>query len=39
MQYRMALERDKINDLIEKSILEAEKMGAKAVSLGLLNQV
>jgi hypothetical protein len=32
-------ESGRINRLIEKAILDAEKMGAKVLSLGLINQV
>ncbi|KAI3839304.1 hypothetical protein MKX03_016848 [Papaver bracteatum] len=37
-QYKLTSERKKINVLIEKAILEAEKAGVKVISLGLLNQ-
>ncbi|XP_042453335.1 very-long-chain aldehyde decarbonylase GL1-6-like [Zingiber officinale] len=37
-QYLSGIEKEKINDMIENSILEADKMGAKVISLGLLNQ-
>ncbi|CAM0880510.1 unnamed protein product [Alopecurus aequalis] len=37
-QYGLKREKEAINDLIEKAISEAEKKGAKVVSLGLLNQ-
>ena len=39
MQYELTLEKEAINNLIEKAICEADKKGAKVVSLGLLNQV
>lgn len=39
MQYGLTWEKEAINDLIEKAICEADKKGAKVVSLGLLNQV
>ncbi|KAI3917844.1 hypothetical protein MKW92_020180 [Papaver armeniacum] len=37
-QYKLISQRKKINVLIEKAILEAEKAGVKVISLGLLNQ-
>ncbi|KAI3941022.1 hypothetical protein MKX01_037913 [Papaver californicum] len=37
-QYKLTSQRKKINFLIEKAILEAEKAGVKVISLGLLNQ-
>ncbi|KAJ4776263.1 Fatty acid hydroxylase superfamily [Rhynchospora pubera] len=37
-QYMAKLEKGTINRLIEKAILNAEKMGAKVISLGLFNQ-
>ncbi|EHA8587100.1 very-long-chain aldehyde decarbonylase GL1-5 [Cocos nucifera] len=37
-QYGLSWERQAINDLIEKAILEADKKGVKVLSLGLLNQ-
>lgn len=37
-QYRISWEREAINDLVEKSILEADRKGVKVLSLGLLNQ-
>ncbi|KAJ3682380.1 hypothetical protein LUZ60_014953 [Juncus effusus] len=37
-QYGLEWEKEAINDLIEKAILEADKRGVKALSLGLLNQ-
>ncbi|XP_074577224.1 very-long-chain aldehyde decarbonylase GL1-6-like [Curcuma longa] len=37
-QYLSAIGKEKINDMIENSILEADKMGTKVISLGLLNQ-
>ncbi|KAJ1694009.1 hypothetical protein LUZ63_010707 [Rhynchospora breviuscula] len=37
-QYNLGWEKEAINDLIEKAILEADKRGIKVVSLGLLNQ-
>ncbi|XP_072965047.1 very-long-chain aldehyde decarbonylase GL1-6-like [Typha angustifolia] len=37
-QYKSSTERDVINSLIEKAILDAEEKGAKVISLGLLNQ-
>ncbi|URD80655.1 WAX2 C-terminal domain [Musa troglodytarum] len=37
--YGLPNERDAINDLIEKAILEAEDKGVKVLTLGLLNQV
>jgi aldehyde decarbonylase len=39
LQYGLTWEKEAINNLIEKAICEAEKKGAKVVSLGLLNQV
>nr|CAB3499414.1 unnamed protein product [Digitaria exilis] len=36
--YGMTWEKEAINNLIEKAICEADKKGAKVVSLGLLNQ-
>uniref|UniRef100_A0A1D1YHS2 aldehyde oxygenase (deformylating) n=1 Tax=Anthurium amnicola TaxID=1678845 RepID=A0A1D1YHS2_9ARAE len=37
-QYTLSWEREAINDLIEKAVLEAERRGVKVISLGLLNQ-
>ncbi|KAI3906996.1 hypothetical protein MKW92_023612 [Papaver armeniacum] len=37
-QYKLTSQRNKVNVLIEKAILEAEKDGVKVISLGLLNQ-
>ncbi|KAJ8498668.1 hypothetical protein OPV22_009220 [Ensete ventricosum] len=37
-QYATFAEKEKINGLIEEAILEADKRGAKVLSLGLLNQ-
>ncbi|XP_038970916.1 very-long-chain aldehyde decarbonylase GL1-6-like isoform X1 [Phoenix dactylifera] len=37
-QYKSSSERDAINTLIEKAILQSEEEGAKVISLGLLNQ-
>ncbi|EEC67149.1 hypothetical protein OsI_33994 [Oryza sativa Indica Group] len=37
--YGLDWEKEAINDLIEKAVCEADKNGAKVVSLGLLNQV
>ncbi|XP_026456497.1 protein ECERIFERUM 1-like [Papaver somniferum] len=37
-QYKLTSQRKKINELLEKAILEAEKAGVKVISLGLLNQ-
>lgn len=37
-QYGLSWEREAINDLIEKAILEADEKGVKVLSLGLLNQ-
>ncbi|MQM20746.1 hypothetical protein Taro_053774 [Colocasia esculenta] len=37
-QYKLRRQKADINELIEKAILQAEEMGAKVVSLGLLNQ-
>ncbi|WOK95389.1 protein ECERIFERUM 1-like [Canna indica] len=37
-QYSSGTEKEKINDLIQNAILEADNKGAKVVSLGLLNQ-
>ncbi|KAJ3691532.1 hypothetical protein LUZ61_020696 [Rhynchospora tenuis] len=37
-QYMAKLEKSTINRLIEKALLDAEKMGAKVLSLGLFNQ-
>ncbi|CAA6655323.1 unnamed protein product [Spirodela intermedia] len=37
-QYTLPLERDAINGLIDKTILDADRRGVKVVSLGLLNQ-
>ncbi|KAJ3690092.1 hypothetical protein LUZ61_019256 [Rhynchospora tenuis] len=37
-QYNLGWEKEAINDLIEKAILDADKRGIKVVSLGLLNQ-
>ncbi|KAI3831804.1 hypothetical protein MKX03_014559 [Papaver bracteatum] len=37
-QYKLASQRKKVNFLIEKAILEAQKAGVKVISLGLLNQ-
>jgi aldehyde decarbonylase len=39
LQYGLNQQKEAINDLIEKAIYEANKKGAKVVSLGLLNQV
>jgi hypothetical protein len=39
MQYGLTWEQEAINNLIEKAICEADKKGAKVVSLGLLNLV
>lgn len=39
VQYGLDWEKEAINDLIEKAVCEADKNGAKVVSLGLLNQV
>jgi len=39
MQYLLPSERPRINELIEDSILEAERKGAKVIGLGLLNKV
>lgn len=39
MQYHMNWERESINSLIEKAILDADERGVKVLSLGLLNQV
>ncbi|KAI3949352.1 hypothetical protein MKW98_023289 [Papaver atlanticum] len=38
LQYKLTSERKKINVLIQKAILEAEKAGVKVISLGLSNQ-
>lgn len=38
LQYGLPNERDAINDLIEKAILEAEDKGVKVLTLELLNQ-
>jgi aldehyde decarbonylase len=38
MQYGMNWERESINSLIEKAILDADERGVKVLSLGLLNQ-
>jgi hypothetical protein len=35
----MTWERESINSLIEKAILDADETGVKVLSLGLLNQV
>ena len=35
----MTWERESINNLIEKAILDADERGVKVLSLGLLNQV
>ncbi|TVU15286.1 hypothetical protein EJB05_38798 [Eragrostis curvula] len=37
-QYGLSWERESINSLIEKAILDADESGAKVLSLGLLNQ-
>ncbi|KAH7691050.1 aldehyde decarbonylase protein [Dioscorea alata] len=37
-QYELSWEKDAINDLIEKAVLEADCKGVKVLSLGLLNQ-
>ncbi|XP_058079594.1 very-long-chain aldehyde decarbonylase GL1-4-like [Magnolia sinica] len=37
-QYLLSCQRDIINSLIEKAILEAEEAGVKVISFGLLNQ-
>ncbi|KAG8071476.1 hypothetical protein GUJ93_ZPchr0006g44236 [Zizania palustris] len=37
-QYGLTWERESINDLIEKAILDADVRGVKVISLGLLNQ-
>ncbi|XP_042422212.1 very-long-chain aldehyde decarbonylase GL1-6-like [Zingiber officinale] len=37
-QYLSGIGKETINDMIENSILEADKRGAKVISLGLLNQ-
>lgn len=37
-QYGLTWEREPINDLIEKAILDADMKGVKVISLGLLNQ-
>ncbi|XP_026400111.1 protein ECERIFERUM 1-like isoform X1 [Papaver somniferum] len=37
-QYKLTSQRKKINFLLEKAILEAEKAGVNVISLGLLNQ-
>ena len=39
LQYMSRLDEGRINRLIEKAILDAEKMGIKVLSLGLFNQV
>lgn len=39
LQYGLMWERESINDLIEKAILDADGRGVKVLSLGLLNQV
>ena len=39
LQYGLTWEKEAINNLIDKAICEADKKGAKVVSLGLLNQV
>jgi aldehyde decarbonylase len=38
MQYGLNWERESINNLIEKAILDADEKGVKVISLGLLNQ-
>lgn len=38
IQYRLEGQKQSINNLIEKAIIEAEKKGVKVLSLGLLNQ-
>lgn len=38
MQYGLNWERESINSLIEKAILDADEKGVKVLSLGLLNQ-
>ncbi|MQM13893.1 hypothetical protein Taro_046820 [Colocasia esculenta] len=37
-QYKFSWERDTINELIEKAVLQADEQGVKVMSLGLLNQ-
>lgn len=39
MQYKLKWQKESINNLIEGAVLEAEQMGVKVLSLGLLNQV
>ena len=39
LQYGLAWDKESINDLIEKAILDADLRGVKVLSLGLLNQV
>ena len=39
LQFKSKSQREAINHLIVKAILEAEKKGVKVMSLGLLNQV
>ncbi|KAI3993875.1 hypothetical protein MKX01_002888 [Papaver californicum] len=39
LQYKLTSQRKKVNVLIEKAIIEAEKAGVKVISFGLLNQV
>ena len=38
-QYLSGQQKQDVNNLIEEAILEADKKGAKVLSLGLLNQV
>lgn len=38
LQYELSWEKDAINDLIEKAVLEADCRGVRVLSLGLLNQ-
>ena len=38
LQYGLNWERESINDLLEKAILDADARGVKVLSLGLLNQ-
>ncbi|KAM0950466.1 putative fatty acid hydroxylase [Dioscorea sansibarensis] len=37
-QYELSWEKNAINDLIEKAVLEADRRGVRVLSLGLLNQ-
>jgi hypothetical protein len=39
MQYSLPSEKPRINQVIEDSILDAEKKGAKVIGLGLLKKV